>query len=201
MDARKYQKSYWPQDLPCRELTYPAWRNVEHHFQKVPGPVEKWMILPRRVNHPGVIILPTQTRHYYSKGNPSKLPYILYCLIPPKNGKLNDAFHLIAVWHPIPFGIEVCHLLPPKPSSLWRRLPKLLFAPALAPFFTVVNDVTRPSGRQISQWFWQVLEFENASPLALKCSLNITGKQTMMENKLQTPEVSARPISKYPHYL
>ena len=164
------------------------------------------MILPRRVNHPGVIILPTQTMHYYCilreiPQNYHTFVYICIVWFPPKNGKLNDAFHLIAVWHPILFGIEVCHLLPPKPSSLWRRLPKLLFAPALAPFFTVVNDVTRPSGRQISQWFWQVLEFENALPLALKCSLNITAKQTMMENKLQTPEVSATPISKYPHYL
>ena len=39
-------------------------------------------------DHTGVIISPTQTRHYYYKGNPSKLPYICCLFDPSKIGNL-----------------------------------------------------------------------------------------------------------------
>ena len=44
----------------------------------------------------GVIILPTQTMHYY-KGNSSKLPYICIVWFPP-NGQFNDACYTTPLW-------------------------------------------------------------------------------------------------------
>ena len=41
----------------------------------------------KKLQKTGVIIVPTQTMHYYN-GNPSKIPRNLHCLIPPKMGNV-----------------------------------------------------------------------------------------------------------------